>query len=130
MWELILARAARGAGSLLLSASKLRCPRERRLRRPSPFAKSTKRLEFQILKLNGFCNPYCQIKWTFRSMMTPIKSLNFPENAFSIQDGSRHSASLVAAAAEGSASASFSRTAPSARRSYNGLDLTPTVLPS
>jgi hypothetical protein len=63
------------AGSPLLCADAPHCLRERRLRRPSPFAESAKRLEHQILKLNGFSNPYCQIKWIFPSIMTPIKSL-------------------------------------------------------
>jgi NAD(P)-dependent dehydrogenase (short-subunit alcohol dehydrogenase family) len=34
-------------------------------------------LEFQILELNGFRKPYCQIKWIFPSMMAPINSLIF-----------------------------------------------------
>ena len=36
-------------------------------------AESTKRLEHQILKLNGFSKPYCQIKWIFPSIRAPIK---------------------------------------------------------
>jgi hypothetical protein len=37
-------------------------------------------LEHQILKLNGFSKPYCQIKWIFPSIMTPIKSLMLLES--------------------------------------------------
>ena len=44
---------------------------------PSPFAEFTKRLEYQILKSNGFGKPYCQTKWIFSSIMAPIKSLIF-----------------------------------------------------
>jgi hypothetical protein len=43
----------------------------------SPPAESTKRLEHEILKLNGFSKSYCQVKWIFQSIMAPIKSLNF-----------------------------------------------------
>ncbi len=42
---------------------------------PSSATESTKRLEHQILKLNGFSKPYCQFKWIFPSIMAPIKSL-------------------------------------------------------
>jgi hypothetical protein len=34
-----------------------------------------KRLQHNILKLNGFSKPYCQFKWIFQSITTPIKRL-------------------------------------------------------
>jgi hypothetical protein len=58
------------AGSPLLCAD---APRH--LRCPSSPAESTKRLKHQILKLNGFSKPYCQIKWIFPSITAPIKRL-------------------------------------------------------
>jgi hypothetical protein len=39
----------------------------------------TKRLKHQILKLNGFWETYCQIKWIFPSIMALIKPLIFLE---------------------------------------------------
>src|SRR5271163_2439778 len=61
------------AGSPRLCADAPRRLRQRHLRRPSSPAESTKRLEHQILKLNGFSKPYCQIKWIFPSIRAPIK---------------------------------------------------------
>jgi hypothetical protein len=39
----------------------------------SPSSEFTKRYEWQILKLTGFVERYCQIKWIFPSIMASIK---------------------------------------------------------
>src|SRR5208337_1560647 len=52
-----------------------RCLWERHLRRPSPPAEPAKRFQDQILKLNGFVKRYCQIKWTFSTILVQNNSL-------------------------------------------------------